>query len=664
MPGAPTRFAAHQIPLHTPALLCALALGVGGHALASSVPAGSVAGDMEVGLVFEACLLGNAAVVSEWLDRGGEASPTYDDGPWVTTRRPQLQHRRAWSGVRGMTLLAAAAGEGHAHVVELLLQRGAEVGAQTSEGHTALLYAADNGHEQTAAVLIRHGAEINQQDSEGNTALTYACNSAQPWALRMVDYLLSKGADVNHLNLNGEAALMLAAAVGEERVVELLIHYGAVVDMQDAKGNSALMDASSAGRVPVVHALLRAGAQVELQNGEGLTAVRFAEDLGCAACAQALKDATKHDALPLVPDADGAADGWWGYGPPMLVQWCLGFLSFCVGLLILNATYDYADLRELRVAMGMGARRADAKHSERTADAKHSRRAAKAEARRAAKAAARKAAEAAQRQVADMAKREAAAKAAAAAAAAAATAAAEAEAEAAAEAAAERDTQAAEEDAVDVQTVAATAEELGLATEGVGDLLRRANLLEIEPQGSLREQAEVALAALIGVPLPPPTPSEAALSEYSAAEAASSDTGGAGTGVGLRDAEPASETRATPASIEPAISPSRGRGGRGRADRSVGVYSASPSSAEATPSDPPAAIVVSLAAATFDTGRPAVPESTLGGETTCIICFTRPKSHVAIPCGHLCACSSCSARMEQCPICRERVLTWTLLRVA
>ena len=89
-----------------------------------------------------------------------------------------------------------------------------------------------------------------------------------------------------------------------------------------------------------------------------------------------------------------------------------------------------------------------------------------------------------------------------------------------------------------------------------------------------------------------------------------------------------------------------------------------PSSAEAAPSDPPAAVVVSLADATFDTGRPAVPESTLGGETTCIICFTRPKSHVAIPCGHLCACSSCSARMEQCPICRERVLTWTLLRVA
>ncbi|EOD19106.1 hypothetical protein EMIHUDRAFT_243276 [Emiliania huxleyi CCMP1516] len=38
----------------------------------------------------------------------------------------------------------------------------------------------------------------------------------------------------------------------------------------------------------------------------------------------------------------------------------------------------------------------------------------------------------------------------------------------------------------------------------------------------------------------------------------------------------------------------------------------------------------------FDTGRP--PESTMGGETTCIICFTDPKSHIATPCGHVCAC--------------------------
>ena len=87
---------------------------------------------------------------------------------------------------------------------------------------------------------------------------------------------------------------------------------------------------------------------------------------------------------------------------------------------------------------------------------------------------------------------------------------------------------------------------------------------------------------------------------------------------------------------------------------------------EATAESGPAELLpllaeISLADASFDTGRP-VPESTLGGETTCIICFTNPKSHVAVPCGHLCACGPCSDRMSACPYCREPVTLWVLTR--
>ena len=75
------------------------------------------------------------------------------------------------------------------------------------------------------------------------------------------------------------------------------------------------------------------------------------------------------------------------------------------------------------------------------------------------------------------------------------------------------------------------------------------------------------------------------------------------------------------------------------------------------------AVAVSLANAAFDTGRPAAPESTLGGDTTCIVCFTNPKTHIAAPCGHLSACGACSAKMEQCPYCREPVMLWMQLRM-
>ena len=77
---------------------------------------------------------------------------------------------------------------------------------------------------------------------------------------------------------------------------------------------------------------------------------------------------------------------------------------------------------------------------------------------------------------------------------------------------------------------------------------------------------------------------------------------------------------------------------------------------------PPPIGVVSLADAHFETGR-MVPESTMGGETTCIVCFTRPKTHVAVPCGHHCACGPCSERMQDaCPYCRGPVAMWMTYR--
>ena len=153
-----------------------------------------------------------------------------------------------------------------------------------------------------------------------------------------------------------------------------------------------------------------------------------------------------------------------------------------------------------------------------------------------------------------------------------------------------------EEEAVDAAVVSRIVEELGEGGgEGVAELIRRSNeMLEIEPQGSLREQAEAVLSTLVGA-RPPST-------------------------VSARGCQ-----RRREGGEEDAVAP---------------------------------LAAVPLADANFETGRPAVPESTLGGESTCIICFTRPKSHVAAPCLHLCACDNCSARMEKCPVCRSDVVVW------
>ena len=93
-----------------------------------------------------------------------------------------------------------------------------------------------------------------------------------------------------------------------------------------------------------------------------------------------------------------------------------------------------------------------------------------------------------------------------------------------------------------------------------------------------------------------------------------------------------------------------GRGGRtlsGRGRRGHG--------GELDRSSPPPVAVTSLADSQFNTGRLETPESTIGGQSTC---FTNPKTHIAVPCGHQCSCGNCSAQMKECPVCRGHVQMW------
>ena len=75
----------------------------------------------------------------------------------------------------GITALIAAAYNGHERVVDLLLQRGAEVNLQDSKGRTALMKAAYSNHDPTVVSrLLRAGADMTLHDVDGKTALKHA----------------------------------------------------------------------------------------------------------------------------------------------------------------------------------------------------------------------------------------------------------------------------------------------------------------------------------------------------------------------------------------------------------------------------------------------------------------------------------------------------------
>ena len=67
-----------------------------------------------------------------------------------------------------------AAANGHSQIIQILLQHGAEIDAQTSGGDTALMKACLFAHRTAVEVLLQHNANASLSNNEGQMALHYA----------------------------------------------------------------------------------------------------------------------------------------------------------------------------------------------------------------------------------------------------------------------------------------------------------------------------------------------------------------------------------------------------------------------------------------------------------------------------------------------------------
>lgn len=104
---------------------------------------------------------------------------------------------------RGMTPIYNACRSGWAETVELMIDRGADLNAE-SYGETPLLKVAGKKVNDVALakVLIENGAKINVQDSQGNTPLYHAVMNKNS---KMIKLLLENGADMYIQNKKGDS---------------------------------------------------------------------------------------------------------------------------------------------------------------------------------------------------------------------------------------------------------------------------------------------------------------------------------------------------------------------------------------------------------------------------------------------------------------------------
>ncbi len=105
-------------------------------------------------------------------------------------------------------------------VIELLIQSGAEVDAETTRGQTPLLLAAANSDVEGISNLLRLGANPNHRDRQGRSALH--CAVEAHWPEDALQVLLQAGSDPSIDDGRGQTPLDLARDQYDEQAVALL----------------------------------------------------------------------------------------------------------------------------------------------------------------------------------------------------------------------------------------------------------------------------------------------------------------------------------------------------------------------------------------------------------------------------------------------------------
>ena len=178
------------------------------------------------------------------------------------------------------TPLSQATLKGHIAIMNFLISKGANLRTTTGRTGMDLMHtAAMSGNVPAAKLLVQLDAHvnINAQDDEGGTPLF--CAVAQGHAA-MIEFLLSKGADIYLKNKKDVTILHLAATQGDVQIGKMLMEFDAHLDVnvQTNLGNTPAHVAAGRNKREFLEFLLAAGARVDIQNNENKTLLDVARE--------------------------------------------------------------------------------------------------------------------------------------------------------------------------------------------------------------------------------------------------------------------------------------------------------------------------------------------------------------------------------------------------
>ena len=172
----------------------------------------------------------------------------------------------------GRTALHYAAHTGHLHIVQVLLNNGAEIDPGDEHHHTPLVLSVVAKNYDVMLHLITSGADVAQLGEctystrdLGREALSYAINSKHK---DIADIFIASGVGIKGLLSTSPpmTVLMWTAKEGDDSSTKQLILQGVNINYQNPGGRTALHFAAHSDRLNIIKILLNNGAEIDLED--------------------------------------------------------------------------------------------------------------------------------------------------------------------------------------------------------------------------------------------------------------------------------------------------------------------------------------------------------------------------------------------------------------
>lgn len=178
--------------------------------------------------LFNAVVQGNIGQIEELIVAGAEVNAV-DEGEKAFSRLSALSNTRERGVVEAaniqqlrLTPLHYAVLSGR-EMVELLIEKGANINMVSEDGPTLLHYAAAfSDKREVVELLIKEGANVDAIDDNGNTPLSWAAEHSQKG---VIESLLEKGANIDVIDGDGNTPLNCVIISNKIDNAELIVNH-------------------------------------------------------------------------------------------------------------------------------------------------------------------------------------------------------------------------------------------------------------------------------------------------------------------------------------------------------------------------------------------------------------------------------------------------------